>query len=39
MSKERKNGQKSGRVELTYPRKESTDLKNLRKRDIVQELG
>jgi hypothetical protein len=28
-----------GRVEPTSPRMESPDLKNLRKRDIVQELG
>jgi hypothetical protein len=29
----------SGLVEPTSPRMESPDLKNLRKRDIVQELG
>jgi hypothetical protein len=28
-----------GRVEPTSPRMESPDLKNLRKRDVVQELG
>jgi hypothetical protein len=28
-----------GRVEPTSPRMESPDLKNLRKKDIVQELG
>jgi hypothetical protein len=28
-----------GRVEPTSPRIESLDLNNLRKRDIVQELG
>jgi hypothetical protein len=36
---ERKMDKSPGRVEPTSPRMESSDLKNLRKRDIVQELG